>query len=126
MIELLKVSISLIPVFVFLAALIIIDSFKLVKLKSVLQAIVAGIFSAAVCLFINQSTLGFFNIELQTFSRYIAPIIEEIFKSFYLIYLIKTNKTGFVVDAAIFGFAIGAGFSLFENIYYLQTLERVS
>ncbi len=57
------------------------------------------------------------------YSRYIAPIIEELLKVLLIIYLIKSRKIGFMVDAAIFGFAIGAGFAFIENIYYLQNLQ---
>ncbi len=34
------------------------------------------------------------------------------------------QKTGFMVDAAIYGFAIGAGFALVENVYYLGAIDQ--
>jgi hypothetical protein len=34
--------------------------------------------------------------------------------------LIRTHRIGFLVDAAIFGFAVGTGFALVENLYYLH------
>jgi hypothetical protein len=34
----------------------------------------------------------------------------------------RQNRIGFLVDAAIFGFAVGAGFAIFENLYYLNVL----
>jgi hypothetical protein len=64
-----------------------------------------------------------FNFSFEVYAKYAAPIIEEIFKSAYLIYLIKSKKTGFLVDSAILGFAVGAGFALVENIYYLANIE---
>jgi RsiW-degrading membrane proteinase PrsW (M82 family) len=30
------------------------------------------------------------------------------------------HRIGFLVDAAIFGFAVGTGFALAENLYYLR------
>ena len=30
------------------------------------------------------------------------------------------HRIGFLVDAAIYGFAVGAGFALAENLYYLH------
>ena len=36
-------------------------------------------------------------------------------------YLIRTRRVGMLVDAAIYGFAVGTGFALFENFYYLAT-----
>ena len=32
----------------------------------------------------------------------------------------RTRRTGFLTDAAILGFAVGAGFATVENIYYLR------
>jgi hypothetical protein len=57
------------------------------------------------------------------FARYPAPIVEEIFKGLYVIFLIRARRIGFLVDAAIYGFAIGAGFAVLENIYYLWVLD---
>jgi uncharacterized membrane protein YeaQ/YmgE (transglycosylase-associated protein family) len=53
------------------------------------------------------------------YSWYIAPLIEELLKAAYLIYLLRSNKIGFMVDAAISGFAIGTGFALVENVFYM-------
>lgn len=53
--------------------------------------------------------------------RYIAPVIEEVLKGAVVFALIRARRVGFLVDAAIFGFAVGAGFAMIENIYYLRT-----
>ena len=37
--------------------------------------------------------------------------------------MISKKKIGFMVDAVIYGFAIGAGFAFIENIYYLNVVE---
>ena len=55
------------------------------------------------------------------FSRFVSPWVEESLKAMLLIYLIRTRRVGMLVDAAIYGFAIGTGFALFENLYYLAT-----
>ena len=36
--------------------------------------------------------------------------------------LITTARVGFLVDAAVLGFAVGTGFALFENLTYLRSL----
>jgi hypothetical protein len=41
-----------------------------------------------------------------------------------VVYLFRSNRIGFLVDAAILGFAVGAGFALAENLYYLYSFER--
>jgi hypothetical protein len=53
------------------------------------------------------------------YSRYIAPWIEEALKAIVMIGLFRLNRIGYKLDAVISGFAIGAGFSVVENILYL-------
>ena len=41
-----------------------------------------------------------------------------------VIYLLARKRIGFLVDAAILGFAVGAGFALVENVEYLRALGQ--
>ncbi len=50
-------------------------------------------------------------------------MVEELAKGAFWIFLIATARVAFMVDSAICGFAIGAGFALVENITYLQVLS---
>jgi RsiW-degrading membrane proteinase PrsW (M82 family) len=120
--DFLGIPLSLTPVLTFLVLLILMDSFKLVSLRSILQTLFVGGLVAMACLVINTSLLDGFHLDPTLFRRYLAPIIEELAKSFYVAYLIRAQKLGFVVDAAIHGFAIGAGFALVENVTYLYML----
>ena len=123
MIEIVRILFGLLPVFAFLATLIVIDSFKLVRFNAIIQAIVVGAIVAVGCYFINSYVAPALDIESATFSRYVAPFIEELCKALFIFLLIRTRRVGFMVDAAIFGFAVGAGFAFVENIYYLKTLS---
>ena len=119
------ILISLLPVFIFLVALIVLDSYKLVRTQSVVYAILYGCLVAGPSYLLNTGVLSL-GIEDQVLRRYLAPIIEEILKALYLVFLIKRKKIGFMVDAAIYGFAVGAGFAFIENIYYLTAASEVS
>lgn len=121
-----KILISLLPVFIFLIFLMYLDSYKLVKIMTVVQIILIGFISAFVSLVINKFLLDNLPISLTTYARYIAPIVEETAKAAFIIYLIYSKKIGFMIDAAIYGFAIGAGFAFVENIYYLSVVESSS
>jgi hypothetical protein len=57
---------------------------------------------------------------LPAFSRYVAPLTEELLKALVVVALVRMHRIGFLVDAAIFGFAVGTGFALAENLYYLR------
>lgn len=126
MIEFLNILTSLLPVLVFLVALVFLDSFKLVSLRAVLQAILAGALVAAACYFLSGFLLDHLPVSSLQYKRYIAPTLEEVLKSLYVVFLIRTMRTGFIVDAAIYAFAVGAGFALVENAYYLRELDSGS
>ncbi len=49
----------------------------------------------------------------------VAPILEEILKSLVLIYYVRRPDFTYFVDGAIYGFAAGTAFSIFENYLYL-------
>ncbi len=114
-------TVALLPVLVFLAALVYFDSFKLVGLRTVLAAMAVGGVAAAASYFLNGALLGALRIDFVAYSRYVSPWIEEILKGAVLVYLIRSRRIGMLVDAAIFGFAIGSGFALIENLYYLAS-----
>ncbi|MBT6930918.1 MAG: PrsW family intramembrane metalloprotease [Candidatus Marinimicrobia bacterium] len=106
------------------------DSYKLMDIKTVVIAIIIGSLSAVVSYFVNDPLVAYlsdkFVIDIDTvwtfYSRYGAPFVEEFFKGFILVYLIRTNKIGFNIDAAIYGFGLGAGFAIIENLYYVYVL----
>jgi RsiW-degrading membrane proteinase PrsW (M82 family) len=111
--------IGLLPVLIFLALLVFMDSYKLVRLRLVLWVIVLGGVSAGFCYFANGWLLNITQLDLQSYSRYVSPLVEESLKGLVMVYLFRTSQIGFLVDAAILGFAVGAGFAFVENLYYL-------
>ena len=113
---------GLLPVCCFLAALVYLDSYKLVPLKWVIGVIVLGCIAGVASYPLNIIGLVWFEVEFTTYTRYFAPFIEEALKALIVWGLIRGNRIGFLVDAAIFGFAVGAGFAIFENLYYLTIL----
>jgi len=113
---------GLLPVCCFLAALVYLDSYKLIPLRWVVGVIVLGAGAAILSYPINVAGLGWLKIEFAPYTRYVSPVIEEALKASILFVLVRNNRIGFLVDAAIFGFAVGAGFAIFENLFYLQSL----
>ncbi|MFV1981059.1 MAG: PrsW family glutamic-type intramembrane protease, partial [Rhodothermia bacterium] len=119
------IAISLIPVFVFLTGLMVMDSYKLIKPHLVALAILYGGAAAGICYFINPFAARVLELSGDQLSRYVAPFTEEGTKALLLFLLIARHKVGFPVDAAIAGFSIGAGFAVVENIYYLNAYGDV-
>jgi protease PrsW len=121
--EVLRVVLALLPVLLFLTALRLLDSYKLVSLGKVGAALAAGAVAAAVSFALNRAIFHQFPEYQDQYARFGAPVLEELAKSVFWIFLIATARVAFMVDSAICGFAIGAGFALIENIFYLQVLE---
>ncbi|NNE47404.1 MAG: PrsW family intramembrane metalloprotease [Rhodothermales bacterium] len=119
---LIRIAVSLSPVMLFLVVLIWLDSFKLVSLRQVVRTIVIGAIVAGVCYLVNSQIVALIEPSPEALFRYIAPLVEETSKALFIVFLIKSRRTGFMVDAAIYGFAVGAGFAVVENVYYLQAL----
>ena len=119
-----RVAVSLLPVLLFLLALSLLDSYKLVRRRSLTIAILFGCAAAVVSLGVYTLLSDGLSARHISYPRYVAPFVEELLKSAYLVYLISTRRVGFLVDAAISGFAVGAGFAILENIYYVQSLEE--
>lgn len=112
--------VSVLPVFLFFGALVLIDSYKLVALRADLLAVAAGIVAALGSYAVNVSLPPALDMDPSRYSVYVGPVVEETLKALYLVYLMSRSKVGFVVDAAIYGFGIGTGFAFLENLYYLN------
>jgi protease PrsW len=99
------------------------DSYKLVHIWGLIAAIGAGCVAAAAAYYVNTWIQGYFGLSDETLRRYPAPVAEELLKGLVLGGLVARRRVGFLVDAAIYGFAIGAGFACVENIFYLSTRD---
>lgn len=116
--------VGLLPVLTFLAALLYMDSYKLVKLRAVIAVVACGALVAGASYLTNAAALDLIDIDLIRFSRYVAPLTEELLKGLVIVVLIRTHRIGFLVDAAIFGFAVGTGFAMVENLYFLGLIPN--
>lgn len=121
--NLLHALVGLLPVLTFLAALLDLDSYKLVKLRAVIAVVACGAVVAGASYLTNGWVLDLVSIDLTGFSRYVAPVTEELLKGLVIVVLIRTHRIGFLVDAAIFGFAVGTGFAMVENLYFLGLIS---
>ena len=112
-------GVALVPVILLLAVFIWLDAFKLMSLREVLILLVVGGFAAIASYPVSGRLLDQLPIGFSSYSRFVAPWIEEAIKAAIVIILFRINRIGYKLDAVISGFAIGAGFSVVENILYL-------
>jgi RsiW-degrading membrane proteinase PrsW (M82 family) len=120
------IAIALLPVVAFLAALSLMDSFRLVPPASIAKAIVFGAAVAIAALWLHDWLLQSGAVSSRTLTRYLAPLTEETAKSALIVLLVATGRIGFLIEAAVQGFAIGTGFALVENLTYLSAVSSGS
>lgn len=114
-----RAPVGLLPVLIFLLVLLYMDSYKLVGFRTVLWVILAGALLPIAGYWLNGYVIDALGWDLAAYSRYAAPVIEEGLKALVMVFLFRTHRIGFLVDSAILGFAVGAGFGVVENFYYL-------
>jgi protease PrsW len=114
--------VALVPVVVFLAALALMDRFRLVRPMSILGSLAYGAAAAGLSLGLNEWLLHARHVPPDVVRRYIAPVAEETAKAGLLVALIASSRVAFLVDAAVQGFAVGTGFALTENLWYLRSM----
>ncbi len=112
-------GLALIPVLVLLAVFEWLDAFELVNIKEILVLLLLGGIAASLSWPVSGRLLDTLPIGFSNYSRFVAPWIEEAIKGAMIVALFRMNRIGYKLDAVIAGFAIGAGFSVVENIIYL-------
>ena len=123
---LLNTLVALAPVVLFLVALALMDTFRLVRPSNILFAIAYGAVAAGLALALNEWLLRGIDVPAPLVRRYIAPAAEETAKALLVLALISGARVAFLVDAAVQGFAIGTGFALVENLWYLGSIGDTS
>jgi len=112
-------GLALVPVLILLLIFVSFDAFKLMSLKEIAALLALGGLGAIISYPVSGRLLDVLPIGFSNYSRFYAPWIEEAIKAAIIIGLFRYNKIGFKLDAVITGFAVGAGFSVIENIIYL-------
>ena len=116
------VIVALVPVTAFLLILFFLDSFKLVPRRMLFRALASGAAVALAALLLHGWLFAMTGLSARHFAQFVAPVTEETLKALCLLYPLRRRQIGFLVDAAILGFAVGAGFAVIENLEYLRTL----
>lgn len=117
--EIIDWSVALVPVLAMLALFVWLDVFKLMTLWETLSLLLLGGLAALLSYPVSGVFLDALPIGFSSYSRFVAPWIEEAIKGAAIVALFAFNRIGFKLDAVISGFAVGAGFSVVENLIYL-------
>lgn len=107
---------ALLPVVIYIVIIYNIDHFSLISVKRLLVLVLAGMVAALACFGLFRLTDGLLSDEL---SDSVHPVIEEMVKAIPLLILAWRKKIVFFIDSVICGAAVGGGFSILENVFYL-------
>ncbi len=103
----------------FLFAVKSFDFYQTGSAKFILYSGAWGIIAYFLAARINTALINAGVVSEDTLVRFVAPIIEETLKGLILLYLIRHPDFKYFLDGAIYGFASGIGFAIFENFEYV-------
>src|SRR5512143_2964854 len=103
----------------FLFAVKSLDFYQTGSAKFIIYSGVWGIVAYFLAAQINPALINHDIFSTNTLVRFAAPVIEEILKGLILLYLIRHPDFKYFLDGAIYGFAAGIGFAIFENFEYI-------
>ena len=106
------IFVSIIPLLLYLLVLKSLDSFRIVHWRWLVICMAAGCGSCLVA-------WAFSEMSAALAVPFYAPLIEEILKALVALCAMRLFRIVFFAEALCYGAAIGAGFSLVENIIYI-------
>ncbi len=126
----------MIPVIAFLVAAIIplgflyavkaFDFYQTGSLRFIGISIVWGIIAYFFAARINVALVDNGIFSRAMLIRFVGPVIEESLKCLILLYLVRRPDFKYFLDGAIYGFAAGIGFAIFENFEYILGHQSIA
>ena len=112
-------TLALIVPLLFLSLIYKFDFYQTGQFHIILKCLLWGGIACAPAIFTNWILGHFWLNNPDAIVQFAAPIYEEVFKGLILLYLFKRAKFTYSVDGALYGFAIGTGFAIVENVSYI-------
>lgn len=107
---------ALFPIAIYIFVVYKLDNFSLLSVKRLLTLVLCGMLTAVAC-------YGLFTLTGKLMSEKTSdvanPVLEEAVKAIPLLILAWRKKMVFFIDSVICGAAVGGGFSILENVFYL-------
>ncbi len=112
---LIRFFLAIITPLIFIVAIYQFDFYQTGQFRIVLLSLILGGIAYAPASMINRFLIASGLIDQITLEYFIAPVHEEMFKGLLLVYLVSRSQFINSVDGALYGFATGIGFAIFEN-----------
>lgn len=107
---------ALLPIAIYIFVVYKLDNFSLLSVKRLLSLVLCGMLAAVVCYGLFTLTGKFMSERVSDLAN---PVLEEAVKAIPLLILAWRKKMVFFIDSVICGAAVGGGFSILENVFYL-------
>ena len=107
---------ALLPIAIYIFVVYKLDNFSLLSVKRLLILVCCGMLAAVACFALFTLTGKILSEQM---SAIVNPIVEEAMKAIPLLILAQRKKIVFFIDSVISGAAVGGGFSILENVFYL-------
>ena len=117
MMSVVSILAALLPIAIYIYVVYKLDNFSLLSERRLLILVLCGMLAAVACFGLFSLTGRFISEET---SEVVNPVLEEAVKAFPLLFLAIRKKIVFFIDSVISGAAVGGGFSILENVFYLM------
>ena len=107
---------ALLPVAIYIFVVYKLDRFSLISVRGLLTLVFLGMLAALACFGLFSLTGKYMP---ENTSDYVNPVVEELIKAISLFWMARRKKMVFFIDSVICGAAVGGGFSILENLFYL-------
>ena len=114
---------ALLPIVIYIYVVYKLDNFALLSVRRLLALVLCGMLAAVACFGLFKLTGRILSAEVSDLAN---PVMEETVKAIPLLVLACRKKIVFFIDSVICGAAVGGGFSILENVFYLVLGDSLS
>jgi RsiW-degrading membrane proteinase PrsW (M82 family) len=124
MIELLAYIIAIAIPLLFLYLVWMLESYAFSRSRVMIAALGWGMCMFYTALVVHNALLSSGALTYNQVMHGLAPMLEETLKAVFLIGLVVTMRLGYAVDGAVYGFGVGTGFAVAENLFYITVSQQ--
>jgi len=116
----LGIIISVFIPLVFLYIIWTLDIYALSRVPLVFGALLWGLFTFAASFSVQNALMRVGLLDFWQITLFNAPVLEQLLKATFLIWLASQMRLRSSIDGAVYGFAVGTGFAMAENLLYIS------
>jgi protease PrsW len=118
----LSILLSVLVPLIFLYVVWVLEIYAVSQMRLLFGALIWGVGAFGIALLV-QTQLVAMGLQSRNVTLYVAPVFEEILKASLIFILASRMRLRYAVDGAAYGFAVGTGFAMAENLLYLSVYQ---